>query len=347
MDKNKLSERKERILKAVVDEYIKSASPVSSGEIQQKHFNEISSATIRSEMSALEDMGYLIQPHTSAGRIPSKKAYKLYVDKFMVKLPLRRKEIELINASFKSRFDGIEEIVKRAAKVISDVTNYTSVIVLSNINRVKIKRIKLVDLDSRSALVIIITDSGIIRDKIITLSATINPIYIEDANNLLNKIFEGKTVAEIKQADEIINTELKDFKELYENIVAILLSYEEDKNSSVIIEGASKMLDHPEYDLDTTRNILSVIDKKERIAELIEENQDIEFTVRIGKDEALDKCAIVTAKYKINGKEIGHAGVIGPERMDYSKVVSVLNYVGKTLEEISHGGKDDKYDKLK
>ena len=91
------------------------------------------------------------------------------------------------------------------------------------------------------------------------------------------------------------------------------------------------MLDHPEYDLDTTRNILSVIDKKERIAELIEENQDIEFTVRIGKDEALDKCAIVTAKYKINGKEIGQAGVIGPERMDYSKVISIMKYINKKL----------------
>lgn len=343
-DKQKLSERKEKILKAVVDEYIKSATPVSSGEIKRKHFNDISSATIRSEMSTLEDMGYLIQPHTSAGRIPSKKAYKLYIDRFMVKLPLKQKELELINSSFKARFDGVEEIVKRTAKVISDVTNYTSVIVLNNINKVKLKEIKLVDLDENSVLVIIITDSGIIRDKVVTISGNVNAVYMRDANSLINKIFAGKTVAEIKQSDDLIAMQLNDFRELYESIVSILISYEERSESNVFIEGTSKLLEYPEYDLDSTKNFLAVIDKKEKFAELIEQNQDIEFSVKIGKEEGLEKCAIVTAKYKINGKEIGHAGVIGPERMDYSKVVSVLSYVGKTLEEIADGGKNDKED---
>lgn len=341
-EKKMLSERKERILKAVVDEYIKSATPISSGEIQKKHFDNISSATIRSEMSTLEDMGFLIQPHTSAGRIPSKQAYKLYIDRFMVKLPLKQKEIDMINFSFKARFDGVEEIVKRTAKVISDVTNYTSVIVLNNINKVKLKEIKLVDLDEHSVLVIIITDSGIIRDKAVTLNEKINPVYIKDANALINKIFAGKTVSEIKQPDELIKIELNDFKELYESIVSILISYEERDESNVFIEGTSKMLNYPESDLDSTKNFLAVVDKKDKLSELIEQNQDIEFSVKIGKEEGLEKCAIVTAKYKINGKEIGHAGVIGPERMDYSKVVSVLSYVGKTLEEIVDGGNNDK-----
>ncbi len=339
-----LSDRKEKILKAVVDEYIKSAIPVSSGEIKDKHFNNISSATIRSEMSTLEDMGYLIKPHTSAGRIPSKEAYKLYIDRFMVKIPLKQKEIDLIQNSFKERFDGVEEIVKRTAKVISDITNYTSVIVLSNINKVRIKEIKLVDLDEYSALVIIITDSGIIRDKVITLSNPVNATYIKDAGALINKMFSGKTVAEIKSPDIIIKQQLEDFKELYDSIIAILVSYGETNDSNVFIEGASKFLDYPEYDLNAAKKFLAVVDSKERFSELIEENQDIAFTVRIGKDEScgLEKCAIVTAKYKINGKEIGQAGVIGPQRMDYSKVVSVLSYVGKTLEKIVDGGNDDK-----
>ncbi|MFW5780471.1 MAG: heat-inducible transcriptional repressor HrcA [Bacillota bacterium] len=345
-EKEKLSERKEKIIKAVVDEYIKSAMPVSSGEIKNKHFEKISSATIRSELSTLEDMGYLIQPHISAGRVPSKKAYKMYIDRFMVKIPLNSAEIELINKSLKKRFDGVEEVVRRTAKVISDITNYTSIIVLSDINKVKIKEIKLVDLDEHSALVIIITDSGVIRDKLIKLNSVINSVYIRDANALLNKIFDGKTVAEIKSFDKIVNRELKDFKELYDSILEILESYSQKKDKNVYIEGASKFLDYPDYDLDAAKKFLSVIETKEKFADLIGENEDIEFSVRIGKDEScgLDKCAIVSAKYKINGKEIGHAGVIGPERMDYSKVASVLSYVGKTLEGIANGGKDDKDD---
>lgn len=343
-ENEKLSLRKEKILKAVVDEYIKSAMPISSGEIKEKHFNQISSATIRSELSTLEDMGFLIQPHTSAGRIPSKKAYKMYIDKFMVKLPLKAGEMELIHESFKERFEGVEEMVKRTAKIISDITNYTSVIVLSNINKVKIKEVKLVDLDKHTALVIIITDSGIIRDKIITLENCVNSVYIKDANAVINTIFSGKTVAEIKNPDVLIERQMNEFRELYDSIVAILESYSEDKDSNVFIEGTSKFLDHQQYDHDSAKKFLSVIDAKEKFADLIEDNKDIEFSVRIGKDEScgLERCAIVTAKYKINGKEIGHAGVIGPERMDYSKVVSVLSYVGKTLEEIADGGDDDK-----
>lgn len=344
MDKEKLSERKEKILKAVVDEYIKSALPVSSGEIKNKHFNDISSATIRSELSALEDMGYLIQPHVSAGRIPSKKAYKKYIDQFMVKIPLTQAEIEKINKSLKQRFSGVEEIVETTAKVISDITNYTSIIVLNDINKVKIKEIKLVDLDKHSALVIIITDSGIIRDKTIKVKNEIDTVYIRDANAMLNKIFEGRTISEIKSFDAIVEKELKDFKELYDSILEILDSYAQNKQDDVIIEGASKFLEHSEYDLDAAKNFLSVIDTKEKLAEIIDQNDDIEFSVKIGKDEScgLDKCAIVTAKYKINGKDIGHAGVIGPERMDYSKVVSVLSYVGKTLKRIANGGNNDK-----
>ena len=176
----KLSERKQKILKAVVDEYITTATPVSSGGIKDKHFDNISSATIRNELSALEDMGYLIQPHVSSGRIPSKKAYSLYVDRFLQKQALTSKEIDLIENSFKNRFGAIEDIVRSTAKVISDITNYTSVIVLKNINKVLLKEIKLVDLDSHTVLVVIITDSGIIRDKVITLNEEISAEYIKD-----------------------------------------------------------------------------------------------------------------------------------------------------------------------
>jgi len=323
-------------LKAVVDEYIKRAAPISSGEIQSKYFDEISSATIRSELSTLEDMGYLLQPHTSAGRVPSPAAYKFYVDNFVGKKPLKKTDVAKIDASFSSKFLEIQEIVRTAAKVISDVTNYTSVIVLKNINKVTIKEIKLVGLDENSALVIIITDSGIIKDKVISLRASLDDKFLSDANLLVNKIFSGKKVGDLKSALAETEKELKEFKELFDSVLKILLSYAETSESDVIMEGASKMLDYPDADLASAKNFLSVIDNKASIADLIGQSNDIEFMVKIGKDETggLDNCAIVTAKYMINGKEIGHAGVIGPERMDYSRVMSVLSYVGETLDEI-------------
>ena len=334
-----LSPRKQKILKAVVDEYIANASPISSGEIQSKYFSDISSATIRNELAALEEMGYLIQPHVSSGRIPSQKAYSLYVDKFIEKQSLTTREIAMIESSFDKRFGAIEDLVKNTAKVISDVTNYTSIIVLNNINSVTIKTIKLIDLDEYSALVIIITDSGIIRDKVITLSTPINAAYICDANALLNKIFSGKNVSEVKDSETWVQNELSEFKELLDNIIQILVSYTENDENSVFFEGQSKFLDSTDRDVNTAKNFLEIIDTKEKIADLIEGDDEIEFNVKIGKDEngGIDKCAIVTAKYSYNGKTIGSAGVIGPERMNYGKVMSVLEYIKNMLNGLNGG----------
>lgn len=337
MKENRLSERKQKILKAVVDEYIRRANPISSGEIKRKYFEDISSATIRSELSTLEDMGYLVQPHTSAGRVPSPVAYKYYVENFLSRQPLMRQDVAAIDASFSSKFLEVEEIVRTAAKVISDVTNYTSVIVLNNINEVRIRDIKLVSLDKHSALVVIITDSGVIKDNLITIDSELEDGFINDANLLINKIFSGKTVGELKRGAEDVDKELSEFRELFDSVLKILLTYCDDRNKNVYMEGESKMLDYPEASLESAKNFLTVLNDKNSVADIIGESQgDIEFSIKIGRDETggMDKCAIVTAKYMINGKEVGQAGVIGPERMDYGRVMSVLTYVGETMETI-------------
>lgn len=346
MKDNKLSSRKQKILKVVVDEYIKKAVPVSSGEIKAKYFDDISSATIRSELSTLEDMGYLVQPHTSAGRVPSPMAYKFYVENFVDKRPLRKQDVAKIDASFSNKFKEIEEIVKTAAKIISDVTNYTSVIVIKNINSVIIKEIKLVGLDDHSALVIIVTDGGIIRDKVINLEIKLDANFLADAALLVNKVFAGKKVGDLKNADRDVQKELADFRELFDSVLSILMSYCDADESQVYMEGESKMLDYPDASLESAKNFLSIIDNKTEVMDLLQDEAgDIEFSIKIGKEETkgMDKCAVVSAKYTVNGKEIGKAGVIGPERMDYSKVISVLSYVGKAVGTILHkdGGKSE------
>ncbi len=342
MESGKLSERKQKILKAVVEEYIVSATPISSGEIQRKYFTDISSATIRNELSALEEMGYLIQPHVSAGRIPSKKAYSMYVERFVEKAPLSTDELHTIETAFAARFQKVEDIVRSTAKIISEMTNYTSVIVLNNIETVVLKEVKLVGLDQHTILVIIITDSGIIRDKVITVSDPVDDNYIADAVAMINKIFGGKTLQAIQSPEVMIDAEMKEFRELIECVIAILKAYCKDEDN-VILEGESKFLESPDQSRESAKDFLSVIDSVEQFADLIDNGAGLEYSIKIGKDESggIDKCAIVTAKYRYKGKEIGHAGVIGPERMDYGKVISVLESVKKVIDDLD-GGIDGK-----
>lgn len=344
-----LSERKQKILQAVVDEYITTATPVSSGEIKEKYLGDISSATIRSELATLEEMGYLAQPHISAGRVPLPTAYRLYVEKLMTNRSLSKKEISFIKDKFNERMDKVEDIIKKSAEIISDVTNYTSVIVVKNFKDVTVKEIKLVPIGDETALVIIITDRGVLKDKTIEICCASDDIsaYVQSAAMLLNRMFSGKTVKEILEPESIISEEIKDFRLIFDEVIEVISNYHNDGDAKVYTEGALKMLDYPECDnVDDAKRFLSVISTPSEVATLIQNTDDLEFAVKIGREDAggLENCAVVSAKYKINGKEIGHAGVIGPDRMDYNKVISVLKYVGNALSEIIENNKDDKND---
>ena len=333
-----LSERKKKILHALVDLYISTGQPVSSADIQTKYLPEVSSATIRAELSALEALGYIEQPHTSAGRVPLKDAYKFYVDSIDNSngCMLTDTETEFIRGSFFSRLGQIEDLSKEAAKIISDVTNYTSFVVdQSGDAGVEIDEIKLIPLKRGKAVVLIVTNKGMIADKAIDVKEDVKSEYIETAGRVLNKVFAGRTIEEIKDFDPSeIEAEIKGFKDIFDEVLGILKMYiSEHSSDNVFVEGALKMLDYPEYqNIDDAKQFLSVISDKDAVSEIImSEDNSIEFTVRIGKeDSGVDKCAIITAAYKVGDDVQGRAGVIGPERMDYKKVISVLDYI-KTM----------------
>ncbi len=336
MKNKEFSERRKKILESVVDSYISEGEPVSSSAIRDKYFPDISSATIRNELSLLEDMGYLMQPHISAGRIPSSLAYRYYVDNLLT-LDNEAGDLDELKERFDTHLSGVEEIVRNTAKVISDVTNYTSVVVLNPLTTV-INRLKLVDLGDGSALVIIVTDAGIIRDQLIEIDGDMTEDYLNQATKILNEIFNGRTLGEIRDNDDMVDERISDYRRLFEGIIDVLKRYREKSGKQVYLEGTNKIFDYKEYeDVDNVKNFMSVIDAKDKLHELIEENNDIEFSVKIGKEDGdgLTHMALVTAKYSINGKEIGHAGVIGPERMDYKKVIKVLGQISSTLKTLS------------
>ena len=334
-----LSDRKKKILQYVIDDYIQTAVPVSSKSITEKHLTTVSSATVRSELSTLEELGYLMQPHTSAGRVPSSEAYKLYVSELMVKEKLSQEELDYIEETFLTKSRDVEDILKSAAKVISELTQYTSVAMTARDSGEVIRNIKLFRIMPTQALLVIVTDNKLLKDSVITLPKEMSDDTIEETNSLLGNLFTGKTFNEICQVDiEKIEREFAEYKFVFTEVIQALKSYVAS-NGDVVLEGENKMFEHPEYsDIENVKNLMSVVTSKDKLVELMSaDGKDIQINIKIGSDGYDDMpkdCSIVTATYSANGVKIGTYGVIGPTRMDYKKVVSVLENVGKILESI-------------
>ncbi len=334
-----LSERKKKILQYVVDDYIETAVPVSSKSLTEKHLTNISSATVRNELSALEELGYLTQLHTSSGRVPSAEAYKLYVSDLMVKDKLTEKELDYIKKIFLEKADNLEEVIKNTTKIISELTSYTSVGVASPDSGEKIETVKFFRFKPTVALVLIVTERRLLKDNFIDLPDGMTDEQLHEAESVLTKLCQGRSFEEICNIKDDLNDEFSGYKNIFLNVIEALKVYMTVKESDVVLEGQDKILNHPEYaDINKIKNFLSVVTKKDKVMTLLAgDGRDIKINVKIGTDdyEEIPKdCSLVTATYTANGTKIGTYGVIGPIRMDYQKVVAVLENVGKILESI-------------
>ncbi len=335
----KLSDRKRKILQLVVDDYISTAQPVSSKSITEKYMTDISSATVRSELAQLEELGYLSQLHTSSGRVPSIDAYKLYVSELMDKSKLTTKELGVIRKAFDTHADNLEEVVQNAVKVISDLTDYTSVAYTSCSEKEKVEKIDIFRFKPTQALLLIVTENTLIRDRYIEVPEAMSDNQIAEASKLITKMFVGKNFCEIKGLERIIEEEFLGYREIFDNVMNAIEEYIEKSSANVVMEGEGKILNHPEYnDSEKVKNFLSVVTSKEKLVDLLStDSENIEINIKIGGEENKDMpsdCSLVTATYSASGVKIGTYGVIGPLRMDYQKVVSVLEGVGKILEDI-------------
>lgn len=337
--KMELSERKKKILQYVIDDYIQTAVPVSSKSITEKHLTTVSSATVRSELSTLEELGYLLQPHTSSGRVPSNEAYKLYVNELMVKEKLSERELEYIEEAFLNRSKNIDIILKSAAKVISELTQYTSVALSARDSEEVVRTVKILRFRENEALLIIVTDNKLLKDSIITLPDGMTDDAVEELNELINELISGKTFGEVGKID--LDKSLREFTEYKEVFISVIRALKEyiSTGGEVVLEGEDKMFSHPEYsDIESVKSLMSVVTSKDKLVELMsDDGKDIQINIKIGTegyDDLPSDCSVVTATYSTNGVKIGTYGVIGPTRMDYKKVISVLENVGKILESI-------------
>lgn len=334
-----LSDRKKKILQYVVDDYIETAVPVSSKSLTEKHMNNVSSATIRNELSALEELGYLTQLHTSSGRVPSAEAYKLYVSDLMVKDKLTAKELDYIKKIFLDKADNLEEVIRNTTKVISELTSYTSVGMPNKDGKEKIESVKFFRFRKDSALVLIVTEFRLLKDNYITVSENMTDEQLSDAEKVLCNMFKGRTFEDICNMKPEVEDNFLGYKNIFVNVIEALKTYVETSGEDVVIAGEDKIFEHPDYaDVGKIKDFLSVVTSKDKVMNLlVGEDRHIKINVKIGSDgydEIPKECSLVTATYSANGTPLGTYGVIGPVRMDYQKVVAVLENVGRILESI-------------
>ena len=337
-----LDNRKRKILQAIVEEYIETSEPVSSGSLVQNEELNCSSATIRNEMAELEQIGFLEKPHTSAGRVPSQKGYRYYVDELLREDNLSRKEIEMIREMMETKVNRLEDLTKIATTTLSEITHYTTIAIEPNVSNHTIIDIKFILLGTRVLMAVILTDSGIIRESIIKFDEDLTQEQIDDLTYIFNNKLVGKPLEKIDgPLEEYIVSEMKTGIKIIEKIIEEINKLLED--SKTYIKGANKVIDMPEFKKqDMAKDFLNVIDAKDIIADVINTGMAKDINVYIGSEserEELKNFSIVTFNHLLDGKDIGTIGIIGPTRMDYSKVISVMKYISKKLNDDYKKGK--------
>ena len=332
-----LEERKKQILQAIIDEYISTAEPVSSGALVNRHGLNCSSATIRNEMAELEKAGYLDKPHTSSGRIPSAQGYRFYVDELVKEDDISLEEIRYITSKLETRVNAIEDLTKIATSTLSEITHYTSVAIGPQNGFQNIEEVKFVLLGTRMLMAVILTDTGIIKETIIKFDEDITEEQVNTLNFIFNNKLRGKPLEAIdKPLEEYIFSEMnyslaviKPVMEQFNKVV--------NEESKVYLEGANKSFELPEFkSLEVARNFVNLLDTKEMMLDLLNTGFANDINVYIGdekENKKLKDFSIVTFKHRYQNKDLGTIGIIGPKRMDYSKVISVMKYISKKLNE--------------
>lgn len=337
-----LDDRKKLILHAIIDDYISTAEPIGSRSVSKKHELGLSSATIRNEMSDLEEMGYLTQPHTSAGRIPSDKGYRFYVDQLMKACELTVDEINTIRSEMETKINELSQLLRQASSTMSRFTKYTSMAATPERRNSVLKAIQIVPIEKGSALVVVVTNAGIVKNSLVKMPETVSPEFLIRASNIFNDKLSGLTLEQInivviREIEILIGSS-------HEILLPILNGVTECINqidiSEVYLDGTTNILNFPEFsDVVKAREFLNMMDTKD-ILSLILSSMDSDGTnginIQIGKENKIEEmqgCSVITATYNLGGLVIGTIGIIGPTRMEYARVLAAMNYVRKKINE--------------
>ena len=339
-DSVELSDRKKKILQAIIDDYIVTAEPVGSSHILKSHNLGISSATVRNEMASLEEGGYLEKPHTSAGRVPSYLGYRVYVDELMNEYRLSVSEINQITMAFRQRYVELTKAVESISNAISLLTNYTTLYTVPSSSGRVIKSFKLIPIDEKSFVMIVVMDDGNVKNRTIRTSNIVDAEVLEKLSNYLNYRFSNidasmLTSEALEAEKQLVPVESGMLDSIFEFLADILLSGE---TGDLLLTGTTNIFNHPEFNnIDRTKEFLDFVKKDNigKLKELIDKTGD-STSVIIGNENPVLKdkdISLVVSNYSLGGGAKGKLAIIGPTRMDYAKVISTLDYLTACINE--------------
>ncbi len=345
-----LSDRKKRILRAIIESYIQTAEPVGSKAIADSIGLEVSSATIRNEMADLESLGLLEKPHTSAGRIPSPKGYRLYVNELMQAHELSLQETRRINEALKLKMRELDRVLDQAGRVVSQLTNYPAFALSSGFDRVTIRRFDLLMVEHNAFIIVVMTDTNIVRNKLVRLPSDLSEAQLQLLNTLLNTTFTGLTLDEI--TPELMRVAAHAAGEAF-GLISLVVSFaievlESLEHRTVHTAGLAHLLELPEYQsLDRAQPLMSYLSEESDPARFPIPERD-PMSILIGPEnvaDALKDTSVVVASYDIGEGMRGVIGVVGPTRMDYAKISARLTYLANGLSRLFGGGLPDPGDR--
>lgn len=342
MEENGLDERKTKILNAIIKNYLETGEPVGSRTISKYTDLNLSSATIRNEMSDLEELGYILQPHTSAGRIPSDKGYRFYVDHLMAE---KDKEVADMKEFVIEHTEKMDQVLQQVAKLLATNTNYATMITSPQTHRSKVKFLQLSNVDDDNILVVVVLEGNLVKNKIIPVEAPIDNEQMLKLNMLLNTNLTGFSMEEINLGTIAL---LKEKAGIHSKLIGSVLdavaeAINEDQDLEIYTSGATNILKYPELsDSGNASELLNAFEEKNQLVSLVTENlaEDEEQTgiqVYIGNEtpiQTMKDCSVVTATYELGEGVKGTIGIIGPKRMDYENVMNNLKNLKAQLDGI-------------
>lgn len=341
MEDENLSERKLQILMGAVEEYIASASPITSGGVHKNIISSISPATLRNELNALEAMGYLKQLHTSGGRVPTSKAYRLYVNNLMGEVNFELKSLNKVKLMLEARTTSLNDIISQISKTIADATDYPAMVMFNGLNKLTLQSVRMFPLMTGELLVLLQTNAGIINNNIKTAQPVTEQNCI-DASNFLTKTFANKTIQEMIENISTLESEMlnqiAEFKSLINIFINSLSKIASERK--VNVSNTTKLLSMPEYsNIEKAKEIINLFEDENVVQDILSEETTQDVSFKIGKEnqnQALKECSVVKADFKVDGESVASIGIVGPERMDYVKIASALKYVIDEIKEINN-----------
>lgn len=335
-----LNERKKKILQIIIEDYISSAEPVGSRTIARKYDLGLSPATIRNEMSDLELLGYLEQPHTSAGRIPSAQAYRFYVDALIEPGTLTDNDMALIDGWYNERRRNIDDIFQSTAKILSRMTQNVSMVLTNQQTIANFCCLKFLPLDSQHAILCIVADDGSIDTNVVDIPLGMSSEEMDYLAGKMSKLLEDRNLSDISvEILQNVHTDVVEDKLIFSSLLqAVRKMTGRRQEQKVFLGGTKQLLNQPEFrDVERVRNLLGILEEEKVLKDLLQGGEDSGLKVTIGSENkftGIQDCSMVQATYRLNGQIVGTMAVLGPTRMEYGKVISVMDYLHKYLKTI-------------